>query len=94
MRGSIRWPRRARLWPPASHVAYAVWVAIARRTSQHLARPGPGRPFCYVRYPVIFLLGAAMAGRPLTVLFMPESAYGPTNNCIGIGKYFDLHEIS
>ena len=21
----------------------------------------------------------------LTVLFMPESAYGPTNNCIGIG---------
>ncbi len=22
---------------------------------------------------------------PLTVLFMPESAYGPTNNCIGIG---------
>jgi MGT family glycosyltransferase len=26
-----------------------------------------------------------MAGRPLTVLFMPESAFGPTNNCIGIG---------
>jgi MGT family glycosyltransferase len=26
-----------------------------------------------------------MAGKPLTVLFMPESAYGPTNNCIGIG---------
>ncbi len=23
--------------------------------------------------------------QPLTVLFMPESAYGPTNNCIGIG---------
>lgn len=23
--------------------------------------------------------------RPLTVLFLPESAYGPTNNCIGIG---------
>ncbi len=23
---------------------------------------------------------------PLTVLFMPESAYGPTNNCVGIGK--------
>jgi UDP:flavonoid glycosyltransferase YjiC (YdhE family) len=23
--------------------------------------------------------------RSLTVLFMPESAYGPTNNCIGIG---------
>ena len=22
----------------------------------------------------------------LTVLFMPESAYGPTNQCIGIGK--------
>jgi len=26
-----------------------------------------------------------MNDRPLTVLFMPESAYGPTNNCIGIG---------
>src|SRR5882762_281234 len=23
--------------------------------------------------------------RPLTFLFMPESAFGPTNNCIGIG---------
>ena len=23
---------------------------------------------------------------PLTILFMPESAYGPTNNCVGIGK--------
>src|SRR5205809_7795286 len=22
---------------------------------------------------------------PLTVLFMPESAFGPTNNCMGIG---------
>lgn len=26
------------------------------------------------------------AARPLTILFMPESAYGPTNQCIGIGK--------
>jgi MGT family glycosyltransferase len=26
-----------------------------------------------------------MPDRQLTVLFMPESAYGPTNNCIGIG---------
>ncbi len=26
-----------------------------------------------------------MTSRPLTILFMPESAYGPTNNCIGIG---------
>ena len=26
-----------------------------------------------------------MAERPLTVLFMPESAYGPTNQCIGVG---------
>jgi MGT family glycosyltransferase len=24
--------------------------------------------------------------RPLTVLFMPESAYGPTNQCVGVGK--------
>lgn len=27
-----------------------------------------------------------MTERSLTVLFMPESAYGPTNNCIGIGN--------
>ena len=27
-----------------------------------------------------------MTDRPLTILFMPESAYGPTNQCIGIGK--------
>ena len=28
-----------------------------------------------------------MTERPLTVLFMPESAYGPTNNCVGkIGR--------
>ena len=27
-----------------------------------------------------------MGSRSLTVLFMPESAYGPTNNCIGIGN--------
>jgi MGT family glycosyltransferase len=26
-----------------------------------------------------------MPDRSLTILFMPESAYGPTNNCIGIG---------
>ena len=26
---------------------------------------------------------------PLSVLFMPESAYGPTNNCIGIGKQLE-----
>ena len=26
-----------------------------------------------------------MTERPLTILFVPESAYGPTNNCIGIG---------
>ncbi len=26
-----------------------------------------------------------MSERALTILFMPESAYGPTNNCIGIG---------
>jgi MGT family glycosyltransferase len=27
-----------------------------------------------------------MTPRPLTILFMPESAYGPTNQCVGIGK--------
>jgi MGT family glycosyltransferase len=26
-----------------------------------------------------------MMAQPLTILFMPESAFGPTNNCIGIG---------
>ena len=26
-----------------------------------------------------------MAVRPLTILFMPESAFGPTNQCIGVG---------
>jgi len=26
---------------------------------------------------------------PLTIAFMPESAYGPTNNCIGIGKILE-----
>ncbi|HET9724104.1 MAG TPA: nucleotide disphospho-sugar-binding domain-containing protein [Actinomycetota bacterium] len=30
-----------------------------------------------------------MADRPLTIVFMPESAYGPTNNCIGIGKVLE-----
>ena len=29
--------------------------------------------------------GGAMAQRERTFLFMPESAFGPTNNCIGIG---------
>jgi MGT family glycosyltransferase len=28
-------------------------------------------------------------GDRLTVLFMPESAYGPTNNCVGIGKVLE-----
>jgi MGT family glycosyltransferase len=28
-------------------------------------------------------------GERLTVLFMPESAYGPTNNCVGIGKLLE-----
>src|SRR5262245_8521962 len=27
--------------------------------------------------------------KPLTIVFMPESAYGPTNNCIGIGKVLE-----
>jgi len=26
---------------------------------------------------------------PLAIVFMPESAYGPTNNCIGIGKILE-----
>ena len=28
-------------------------------------------------------------GDRLTIVFMPESAYGPTNNCIGIGKVLE-----
>ena len=30
-----------------------------------------------------------MADERLTILFMPESAYGPTNNCVGIGKILE-----
>ena len=30
-------------------------------------------------------MSAGSVSRPLTFLFMPESAYGPTNNCVGIG---------
>ena len=30
-----------------------------------------------------------MAEDGLTVVFMPESAYGPTNNCVGIGKLLE-----
>jgi MGT family glycosyltransferase len=33
--------------------------------------------------------GLAVAEDRLTVVFMPESAYGPTNNCIGIGKLLE-----
>jgi MGT family glycosyltransferase len=32
-----------------------------------------------------------MSEPPLTVLFMPESAYGPTNNCVGIGNVLRQH---
>ncbi len=30
-----------------------------------------------------------MADQRLTIVFMPESAYGPTNNCVGIGKVLE-----
>jgi hypothetical protein len=30
-----------------------------------------------------------MAEDRLTIVFMPESAYGPTNNCVGIGKLLE-----
>ena len=30
-----------------------------------------------------------MTGDRLTFVFMPESAYGPTNNCVGIGKVLE-----
>ncbi len=30
-----------------------------------------------------------MSGERLMIVFMPESAYGPTNNCIGIGKILE-----
>ena len=30
-----------------------------------------------------------MQGQRRTIVFMPESAYGPTNNCIGIGKVLE-----
>jgi MGT family glycosyltransferase len=31
----------------------------------------------------------AMSDHRLTIVFMPESAYGPTNNCVGIGKVLE-----
>ena len=34
-----------------------------------------------------------MADESLTIVFMPESAYGPTNNCVGIGKVLGLHGV-
>jgi MGT family glycosyltransferase len=30
-----------------------------------------------------------MSDERLTIVFMPESAYGPTNNCVGIGKVLE-----
>jgi MGT family glycosyltransferase len=33
----------------------------------------------------------ATTQRPLTVMMVPESAYGPTNNCIGIGDVLRRH---
>jgi MGT family glycosyltransferase len=33
--------------------------------------------------------GSRSAPARLTVVFMPESAYGPTNNCIGIGRILE-----
>jgi MGT family glycosyltransferase len=30
-----------------------------------------------------------LEGDRLTIVFMPESAYGPTNNCVGIGKVLE-----
>jgi MGT family glycosyltransferase len=30
-----------------------------------------------------------MSDERLTIVFMPESAYGPTNNCVGIGKILE-----
>jgi MGT family glycosyltransferase len=35
------------------------------------------------------LRSPSVSGERLTILFMPESAYGPTNNCIGIGKVLE-----
>jgi hypothetical protein len=60
---------------------------VARGTARRPSRPGSVRS----------ALGpAALRGIPyahmsdrLTILFMPESAYGPTNNCIGIGKVLE-----
>src|SRR5258705_6752604 len=43
------------------------------------------RGFPRVPTPLIFRPAWSSHMRPLTILFMPESAYGPTNNCIGIG---------
>jgi UDP:flavonoid glycosyltransferase YjiC (YdhE family) len=33
--------------------------------------------------------GGSEVDERLTIVFMPESAYGPTNNCVGIGKILE-----
>ena len=57
--------------------SWATWRAIrpaARHRLRRIAsRSGPPPP-------------RSMMAQPITVLFMPEAAYGPTNNCIGIGN--------
>src|SRR5580704_17116086 len=92
--GAARWCAPPGSWPTAC----SPWWSTRRRTrgrrtrglrigARLPGRPAPGRPIRTYwpdpahRRPE----GADMPGRPLTVLFMPESAYGPTNNCIGIG---------
>src|SRR3989337_133104 len=45
------------------------------------ASPLPHHPYEGVR--------SQMADEQLTIVFMPESAYGPTNNCVGIGKILE-----
>ena len=48
-------------------------VALLRPLG-HLSKPGQG-----------IATGASVGGQMATFVFFPEGAYGPTNNCVGIG---------
>src|SRR3954462_7467753 len=47
---------------------------------------GRGSPVKPTDTPVVRSDSLRRVSEPLTVMFMPESAYGPTNQCIGLGK--------
>src|SRR5579862_563946 len=57
----------------------------ARSVIRHLLRVEPATERAHLARPRRPEYVPPRMAKPLTVLFMPESAYGPTNNCVGIG---------